>query len=92
MSSTTGGVFSGLAGGLRKNKEDSDDKRKLTTAKAAASAPKMYGGTGSDEGPVEGYKRGGRVKRTGLAKLHKGEQVLKPKVAKKYRRKHGVKR
>lgn len=31
-----------------------------------------------------GYKHGGRVRRTGMAKLHKGERVLTRKQAKKY--------
>lgn len=35
------------------------------------------------------YKRGGKVKRTGAARLHKGEQVLNTKQAKRYRRGKG---
>jgi hypothetical protein len=31
-----------------------------------------------------GYKKGGTVKKTGLAKVHKGERVLTKKQAKKY--------
>ena len=34
------------------------------------------------------FKRGGRVKRTGMAKVHRGEQVLTAKTARKYRSKH----
>jgi hypothetical protein len=32
------------------------------------------------------YKRGGKVKRTGLAKVHKGERVLTAKQARKHKR------
>jgi hypothetical protein len=31
-----------------------------------------------------GYKRGGKVKKTGAAKVHKGEHVIKKKSAAKY--------
>jgi hypothetical protein len=44
-----------------------------------------------DSGPVASMKKGGKVKRTGLTKLHKGEQVLKASTARKYRRKRGGK-
>jgi exonuclease VII small subunit len=50
-------------------------------ASEEASAPR-------GEGAVASYKKGGKVKRTGVAKLHKGEQVLKKSTAKKYRKKH----
>ena len=33
---------------------------------------------------VPSYKKGGKVKKTGLAKLHKGERVLNTKQTKKY--------
>ena len=32
--------------------------------------------------PIPGYKKGGRVKRTGIARLHKGEVVLTKSAAK----------
>ncbi len=35
--------------------------------------------------PIPGYKRGGKVKKTGLAKVHKGERVLTKKQAKKFK-------
>lgn len=40
----------------------------------------------------DSYKRGGKVKRTGPAKLHKGERVLTKRQAKKYDKKRGSKR
>jgi len=33
-----------------------------------------------------GYKRGGRVKKTGFAKVHKGERVLTKKQAKRLKK------
>lgn len=36
-----------------------------------------------EEKGLKGFKRGGRVKKTGPAKLHKGERVLTAKTAKK---------
>ena len=55
-----------------------------------------------DAGPVEksemvpikaSYRKGGKVKHTGPAKLHKGERVLTAKQARKYeKRKRGSKR
>lgn len=36
---------------------------------------------------IPSYKRGGKVKKTGLAKLHKGERVLTKKQARLYKKK-----
>ena len=36
----------------------------------------------SSPNPIPGYKKGGRVKRTGIARLHKGEVVLTKSAAK----------
>jgi hypothetical protein len=36
--------------------------------------------------PIPGYKKGGRVKRTGLARVHKGEVVLTASAAKSLRK------
>ena len=33
---------------------------------------------------IRGYKKGGKVKKTGIAKVHKGERVLTKKQAKKF--------
>jgi hypothetical protein len=40
---------------------------------------------------VPSYKHGGRVKRTGMAKVHRGERVLNSKQTRKYDRKRGRK-
>lgn len=36
--------------------------------------------------PIPGYRKGGRVKRTGLARVHKGEVVLTKSAAKSLRK------
>ena len=36
--------------------------------------------------PIPGYKKGGRVKRTGIARVHKGEVVLTASAAKQLRK------
>ncbi len=36
--------------------------------------------------PIPGYKKGGKVKRTGLARVHKGEVVLTASAAKSLRK------
>lgn len=42
--------------------------------------------TSSSNDTGDSYKRGGKVKRTGLAKVHRGERVLTAKQAKRYRK------
>ena len=37
-------------------------------------------------GPPQSFKKGGPVKKTGLAKVHRGERVLTKSQAKKYRK------
>jgi hypothetical protein len=40
----------------------------------------------SSPNPIPGYKKGGKVKRTGLARVHKGEVVLTASAAKSLRK------
>ena len=40
----------------------------------------------SSPNPIPGYKKGGRVKRTGLARVHKNEVVLTASAAKSLRK------
>ena len=40
----------------------------------------------SSPNPIPGYKKGGKVKRTGLARLHKNEVVLTASAAKSLRK------
>ena len=51
---------------------------------------KKLGQQGSGETDYEGpmqFKRGGKVRRTGMAKVHKGERVLTKKQQRRYRSK-----
>jgi hypothetical protein len=45
-----------------------------------------------DDAAAGSYKRGGKVKRTGLARVHKGERVLTRAQAKRYKRRGSGKR
>jgi hypothetical protein len=40
----------------------------------------------SSPNPIPGYKKGGKVRRTGLARVHKGEVVLTASAAKSLRK------
>jgi len=40
----------------------------------------------SSPNPIPGYKKGGKVKRTGIARVHKGEVVLTASAAKSLRK------
>lgn len=41
---------------------------------------------------IPSYKKGGRVRKTGLAKLHRGERVLNKRQEKRYEKSAGGKR
>jgi len=64
---------------------------------------KKKDGGGGNDGPVDlvpaanqaipkGFKKGGKVKRTGVAKVHKGEYVLSVKQTKKYVKNKGTRK
>lgn len=54
----------------------------LTGKKKSGAATNTSGDSGSDSS-VPGYKRGGKVKKTGMAQVHKGERVLTRRQASK---------
>ena len=62
---------------------DLAQKRKKSAGAGASSGDPAQGG---DDSMTPEFKRGGKVKRTGLAKVHKGEEVLTSSQARKYRR------
>lgn len=43
-----------------------------------------YGGEADSPASPSSFKKGGKVKKTGMAKVHKGERVLTKKQQKKY--------
>ena len=78
-----GGLTSGAAQGigigdaLRRRRQDSIN---------SSAGPEAHDVGLDDQSQVQimHYKRGGKVPRTGLAKVHKGERVLTAKQAKRY--------
>ena len=91
------GGFAGFTGAVsgKKDKAGKDDNpinhiKKLFSKKSGGSG----GGSSSDEmgaetSGVPSYKKGGKVRKTGLARLHKGERVLNKRQAKRYSKKRG---
>ena len=82
------GLISGLSGsGAAEKYSDKRKKKKTSGGADAATNPMSDGGKNTEAGE---FKRGGKVKRTGRALVHKGERVLTAKQARKYdRRKRG---
>jgi len=86
------GVTSGLTGmpsGSSSKSSGKDWKRKQKMSNSKAPAESGTRSSGADE--MGSYKRGGKVRKTGRAKVHKGERVLTAKQAKRYE-KRGRKR
>jgi hypothetical protein len=88
LSDLMGGGAGGKGGGAGIiSKVGSALKRKKKKDDSPSGAGSNYAGDTGDS-----YKRGGKVKRTGLAKVHKNEEVLTAKEAKRYRGSRGKKR
>jgi hypothetical protein len=72
---------------------DIGDRAKNATpkdrAEGAAAGLKGLTESGDSGSHMQSFKKGGKVKKTGLAKLHEGERVLTRKQAKKYGQKKG---
>jgi hypothetical protein len=95
-----GGFFGGAVSGFadtalkKKNKGTPSGAKKLMSkmSKKGGSSdsfssmapPSQYQGSGGDGNSAGSFKRGGRVRRTGRARVHKGERVLTAKQARKY--------
>jgi hypothetical protein len=83
------GFMSSLSGGGTNSFRSREDARaKSTPSKEDSSEKPSYGGTNTTG---QNYKRGGKVRKTGLAKVHAGERVLTKKQAKRYRKQMGGK-
>ena len=87
-----GGFLSGFQGGkkndtVKKLKDKFGNKKGPGGSNAAkgTSADEM----GAETSGVPSYKKGGKVRKTGLARLHKGERVLNKLQAKRYSKKRG---
>ena len=86
------GFLGGMAGGLasramsRKKKSadtKSEDKPDFKNSPIGKLASKIKGKMSSKKQAVPSYKRGGKVKKTGPAKLHQGEKVIPKRKGKK---------
>lgn len=65
-----GGLIQKLGGMFRKSSSKSD--------------PILMDSTEGNMADPSGYKKGGKVKKTGMAKVHKNERILTRKQARKY--------
>jgi hypothetical protein len=87
------GLLQGGVDQAKKNKgDDSGDgngngKAKGSKLKGLLRKKKKPPVTQGDSYDPLSFKRGGKVKRTGLARVHKGERVLTTKQAQRYRAK-----
>lgn len=84
--------FDAATGGKSKKSKQKkpNDVKKITTDDGDT----LYPSASVNPAFPNGFKKGGKVKRTGIAKVHAGEVVLTAKQAKKYGKKkaHGRKR
>jgi hypothetical protein len=79
------GLTSSVASGIQKKKDKDKAAPKLQTFEKPTS-DSSTGETHADPGE---FKRGGKVRKTGMAKVHKGEKVLTKRQAKRMERKRG---
>lgn len=89
MASFLSGITSGYASeaGKRQGQGKTGILRKKTGQSKLTGMVRQYDPSTDTVGApqVPSYKRGGKVRKTGLAKLHRGERVLTKRQAKKYR-------
>jgi hypothetical protein len=88
MASFASGLMSGYTGTAMKKRDQKKQQPKDDTAASMKRIPLPFpskGAHGGDYTGVPSYKRGGKVRKTGLAKLHKGEVVVPKGQAKKMR-------
>jgi hypothetical protein len=90
------GGFSGFASGFSEGGGSKGVKKlkdKITNKKGpgGSNAAKVTAADemGAETSGVPSYKKGGKVRKTGLARLHKGERVLNKSQAKRYSKTRG---
>ena len=85
------GLMSDIGSGV-KSFADTTAKNSQATASGSGDPTKKYRNKPSPAPTIDdSYHKGGRVKRTGPARLKRGERVLTKKQARKYDRKRGSK-
>lgn len=82
----TGGAGKGISGAIG---AISKKRSKARPATGTIGPPSLAPHDDSGGEEMASYKRGGKVRKTGPARLHKGEQVLTASQARKYRRAKG---
>jgi len=80
------GFDAATGGKSKKTKKQPKDVKKITTDDGDT----LYPSASVNSAVPKGFKKGGKVKKTGVALVHKGERVLTAKQAKK--KAHGRKR
>jgi hypothetical protein len=91
--SFVGGFGSTYGGGKKKQRDSDSGSKKSSKSDDSDSKPSIRQRFHKAlEGFAGEFKRGGVVKRTGMAKVHRGERVLTKRQAKRYRKSVGRKR
>lgn len=76
--------YTARAGAMKKSGQPGVLRKKKKVA--PSQVPKVDLPPGSSMGVPFSFKRGGKVKKGGMAKVHKNEQILTAKQARRYRR------
>jgi hypothetical protein len=79
---TTAEVLGGIGTKVAQKLGENKAKKQATSYNSSGSA--VDSSLSSSSGDAGSYKRGGVVKKTGLARVHKGERVLTKKQRRKY--------
>lgn len=91
MASFASGLMSGFAGTAMKKRDKDAPKKQMKAADKAIKSD-----VGNSPVPADilraspgQYRRGGKVKKSGWAKVHKNERVLTPKQQRRMKRRRG---
>jgi hypothetical protein len=89
-----GGFMSGLTGGgggdaAKKAAKKLKDWKPSSSGGSDTTSGGSPGSDVGDAGDPSSFKKGGMVKKTGMAKVHKGERVLTKKQNKRYSKMRG---
>ena len=82
------GFDAATGGKSNKSKKHTKDVKKITTDDGDT----LYPSASVNSAVPKGFKKGGKVKKTGKALVHRGEYVLTAKQAKKYGKKKSTRK
>ena len=92
MAGFASGLFGSAGGPMGKRLMDKNKSKKATKNSNAATKQFDTDASGGDTDAMPAsYKKGGKVRKTGKAQVHKGERVLNRKQTRKYERKRSSK-